>query len=220
MGLRRIIVLLIAVIAAGGTAMYARSWIEGQQAIAAVAAPAPKEDDARGAGRRPRSGRRHLRQAPAPALAALADRRRARDLRAASGVRTEAGHDRRRGAQAHRRRRADHRRRRGQARRARLPRRRAQPRHARGVGADHADLRQLRPDLSGRPDRSDPDPDPDRRAKARAARAGSARPCSRTSASSRWASRPATTPRRARTTRRPRPPPSRSRRARPRRSRC
>ena len=43
MGLRRIIVLLIAVIAAGGTAMYARSWIEGQQTIAAVAAPAPKE---------------------------------------------------------------------------------------------------------------------------------------------------------------------------------
>jgi pilus assembly protein CpaB len=44
MGPRRIIVLLIAVIAAGGTAMYARSWIEGQQtAVAAVAAPAPKE---------------------------------------------------------------------------------------------------------------------------------------------------------------------------------
>jgi pilus assembly protein CpaB len=43
MGLRRIIVLLIAVIAAGGTAMYARSWIEGQQTIAAVAAPVPKE---------------------------------------------------------------------------------------------------------------------------------------------------------------------------------
>ena len=41
MGLRRIIVLLIAVIAAGGTAMYARSWIEGQQTIAA-AAPAPQ----------------------------------------------------------------------------------------------------------------------------------------------------------------------------------
>lgn len=42
MGLRRIIVLLIAVVAAGGTAMYARSWIEGQQTtIAAVAAPAP-----------------------------------------------------------------------------------------------------------------------------------------------------------------------------------
>jgi pilus assembly protein CpaB len=31
------------VIAAGGPAMYARSWIEGQQTIAAVAAPAPKE---------------------------------------------------------------------------------------------------------------------------------------------------------------------------------
>jgi pilus assembly protein CpaB len=43
MGLRRIIVLLIAVIAAGGTAMYARSWIEGQQTIAAVAAPVPEE---------------------------------------------------------------------------------------------------------------------------------------------------------------------------------
>jgi pilus assembly protein CpaB len=44
MGPRRIIVLLIAVVAAGGTAMYARSWIEGQQTnIAAVAAPAPKE---------------------------------------------------------------------------------------------------------------------------------------------------------------------------------
>jgi pilus assembly protein CpaB len=43
MGLRRIIVLLIAVIAAGGTAMYARSWIEGQRTtIAAVAAPAPE----------------------------------------------------------------------------------------------------------------------------------------------------------------------------------
>jgi pilus assembly protein CpaB len=42
MGLRRIIVLLIAVIAAGGTAMYARSWIEGQQHdIGAIAAPAP-----------------------------------------------------------------------------------------------------------------------------------------------------------------------------------
>jgi pilus assembly protein CpaB len=43
MGPRRIIVLLIAVIAAGGTAMYARSWIEGQQTTV-VAAPAPKED--------------------------------------------------------------------------------------------------------------------------------------------------------------------------------
>jgi len=44
MGLRRIIVLLIAVIAAGGTAMYARSWIEGQQTnIAAVAAPVAQE---------------------------------------------------------------------------------------------------------------------------------------------------------------------------------
>ena len=44
MGLRRIIVLLVAVVAAGATAMYARSWIEGQQNnIAAVAAPAPEE---------------------------------------------------------------------------------------------------------------------------------------------------------------------------------
>jgi pilus assembly protein CpaB len=44
MGLRRIIVLLVAVVAAGATAMYARSWIEGQQNnVAAVAAPAPEE---------------------------------------------------------------------------------------------------------------------------------------------------------------------------------
>src|SRR5262245_20801694 len=43
MGLRRIIVLLIALVAAGGSAMYARSWIEGQQAVQVVAAPAPKE---------------------------------------------------------------------------------------------------------------------------------------------------------------------------------
>jgi pilus assembly protein CpaB len=43
MDLRRIIVLLIALVAAGGTAMYARSWIEGQQTVDAVAAPAPKE---------------------------------------------------------------------------------------------------------------------------------------------------------------------------------
>lgn len=42
MGPRRIIVLLIAVVAAGGTAMYARSWIEGQQTTVA-AAPAPKQ---------------------------------------------------------------------------------------------------------------------------------------------------------------------------------
>ena len=42
MGPRRLIVLLIAVVAAGATAMYARSWIEGQRTtIAAVAAPAP-----------------------------------------------------------------------------------------------------------------------------------------------------------------------------------
>jgi len=44
MDLRRIIVLLIALVAAGGTAMYARSWIAGQQAVQAVAAPAPKEE--------------------------------------------------------------------------------------------------------------------------------------------------------------------------------
>ena len=44
MDLRRIIVLLIALVAAGGTAMYARSWIEGQQPVQAVAAPAPKEE--------------------------------------------------------------------------------------------------------------------------------------------------------------------------------
>ena len=44
MDLRRIIVLLIAQVAAGGTAMYARSWIEGQQSVQAVAAPAPKEN--------------------------------------------------------------------------------------------------------------------------------------------------------------------------------
>jgi pilus assembly protein CpaB len=43
MGLRRIIVLLVAVVAAGATAMYARSWIEGQQNNTVVAAPAPEE---------------------------------------------------------------------------------------------------------------------------------------------------------------------------------
>jgi pilus assembly protein CpaB len=43
MGPRRIIVLLIALVAAGGTAMYARSWVEGQQANVTVVAPAPKE---------------------------------------------------------------------------------------------------------------------------------------------------------------------------------
>jgi pilus assembly protein CpaB len=44
MGLRRIIVLLVAVVAAGATAMYARSWIEGQQNnVAVVTAPAPEE---------------------------------------------------------------------------------------------------------------------------------------------------------------------------------
>lgn len=43
MGLRRIIVLLIALVAAGGTAMYARSWVASQQAVQ-TAAPAPKEE--------------------------------------------------------------------------------------------------------------------------------------------------------------------------------
>jgi len=44
MGLRRIIVLLLAVVAAGATAMYARSWIQGQQSnVAVVAAPAQEE---------------------------------------------------------------------------------------------------------------------------------------------------------------------------------
>jgi pilus assembly protein CpaB len=42
MDLRRIIVLLIALVAAGGTAMYARSWIESQQTVPVVA-PAPEE---------------------------------------------------------------------------------------------------------------------------------------------------------------------------------
>jgi pilus assembly protein CpaB len=44
MGPRRIIVLLIALVAAGGTAMYARSWVEGQQANVTVVAPAPQTD--------------------------------------------------------------------------------------------------------------------------------------------------------------------------------
>jgi pilus assembly protein CpaB len=44
MGARRILVLLVAVVVAGATAMYARSWIEGQQTtIAAVAAPQPQD---------------------------------------------------------------------------------------------------------------------------------------------------------------------------------
>jgi pilus assembly protein CpaB len=43
MGLRRIIVLLLAVVAAGATAMYARSWIQGQQSNVVIAAPAPEE---------------------------------------------------------------------------------------------------------------------------------------------------------------------------------
>ena len=44
MDLRRIVVLLIALVVAGGTAMYARSWIEGQQTVQAVAAPTPTEE--------------------------------------------------------------------------------------------------------------------------------------------------------------------------------
>jgi len=45
MGARRILVLLVAVVAAGAAAMYARSWVEGQQTnITAVAAPQPKEE--------------------------------------------------------------------------------------------------------------------------------------------------------------------------------
>jgi pilus assembly protein CpaB len=44
MGPRRIIVLLVAVIAAGATAMYARSWIEGQQSNVALA-PAPAHEE-------------------------------------------------------------------------------------------------------------------------------------------------------------------------------
>jgi pilus assembly protein CpaB len=44
MGLRRIIVLLIALVAAGGAAMYARSWVASQQVVQTVVAPAPKEE--------------------------------------------------------------------------------------------------------------------------------------------------------------------------------
>jgi len=44
MGLRRIVVLLIALVAAGGTAMYARSWVASQQAVQTVVAPAAKEE--------------------------------------------------------------------------------------------------------------------------------------------------------------------------------
>jgi pilus assembly protein CpaB len=43
MGLRRIIVLLIALVAAGGTAMYARSWVASQQVVQ-TPAPAPREE--------------------------------------------------------------------------------------------------------------------------------------------------------------------------------
>jgi pilus assembly protein CpaB len=45
MGPRRIIVLLIALVVAGGTAMFARSWVAGQQAnVTVVAAPAPQQN--------------------------------------------------------------------------------------------------------------------------------------------------------------------------------
>lgn len=44
MGLRRIIVLLIALVAAGGTAMYARSWVASQQVAPTVVATTPKEE--------------------------------------------------------------------------------------------------------------------------------------------------------------------------------
>ena len=44
MGLRRIIVLLIALVAAGGTAMYARSWVAGQQNVTVVQAPVSKAE--------------------------------------------------------------------------------------------------------------------------------------------------------------------------------
>lgn len=43
MDLRRIVVLLIALVVAGGTAMYARSWVASQQVVQTVVAPAPKE---------------------------------------------------------------------------------------------------------------------------------------------------------------------------------
>jgi pilus assembly protein CpaB len=43
MGLRRIIVLLIALVVAGGTAIYARSWVASQQTVTIVA-PAPKQE--------------------------------------------------------------------------------------------------------------------------------------------------------------------------------
>ena len=161
MGLRRIIVLLIALIAAGGTAMYARSWIQGQQIHRRVAAPAPKQAHARGAGRRldlPAGTfvkPQHLRWQPWP----TDDVPESYVLR---GRAQRGGDDRRGGPPRHRGRRADHRRRRGQARRARLPRRGAQPRHARGLDADQPDLRQFRPDLPGRPGRPDPDPVADR----------------------------------------------------------
>jgi pilus assembly protein CpaB len=44
MGLRRILILLLAVGAAGATAMYARSWIEGQQSTVQAAPPPPQQE--------------------------------------------------------------------------------------------------------------------------------------------------------------------------------
>jgi pilus assembly protein CpaB len=45
MGARRILILLLGLVVAGATALYARAWIEGQHADRAVAAPVPVEDD-------------------------------------------------------------------------------------------------------------------------------------------------------------------------------
>jgi pilus assembly protein CpaB len=44
MGLRRILILLLAVGVAGATAMYARSWVEGQQSTAIAAPPPPQQE--------------------------------------------------------------------------------------------------------------------------------------------------------------------------------
>jgi pilus assembly protein CpaB len=45
MGVRRILILILGLVVAGGTALYARAWIEGQQANTAIAAPVPVNDD-------------------------------------------------------------------------------------------------------------------------------------------------------------------------------
>lgn len=47
MGARRILILLIALVVAGGTALFARSWLEGQQSQRALAAAVPVEDEDR-----------------------------------------------------------------------------------------------------------------------------------------------------------------------------